>query len=179
MILPVTVTIRIAGPADAEALASLHVRVWDEAYTGLVPQAILDARRAEPIGHRVERWRERIARPRATTWVAVDGEEIAGFAESGPGRDGSGVPELMALYVARGRYDTGLGHRLLATAIGDGPAYLWVLDGNDRATRFYERHGFAFDGQVEEVDEGLHRRMTRNGQGASAPAWQPLDDRQG
>jgi ribosomal protein S18 acetylase RimI-like enzyme len=157
----VDVTIRVAGVADAEALAPLHVQVWDEAYTGLMPQQVIDGRKVEPMRAKVARWRQRIARPDCTTWVADDAGDLVGFVESGRGRDGSGELELMALYVRSSHYDTGLGHRLLETAIGDGPAYLWVLDGNARAIRFYERHGFAFDGRIEEEVEGLHRRMVR------------------
>jgi GNAT superfamily N-acetyltransferase len=163
MIPPMDVTIREAAQPDAERLAPLHLIVWEEAYTGLVPQRLLDARRAEPVERRVERWRARLAWPHGTTWVAESayGGELVGFVSAGHGRHGSDDLELMALYVRRRRYGTGLGHRLLETAVGDEPAYLWVLDGNRRAVRFYERHGFAFDGAVEEEDEGLHRRMTR------------------
>lgn len=130
-------------------------------YTGLMPQEILDAHQSEPMAAKVERWRGRIAWPDSSTWVAEDDGELVGFVSTGPGRDGTGVLEVMALYVRRSRYDTGLGHRLLETAVGERPAYLWVLDGNARAIGFYERHGFSFDGQVEDEPEGLHRRMVR------------------
>jgi GNAT superfamily N-acetyltransferase len=166
----VSVTIRLADPADAASLAVLHLQVWEEAYAGLVPQRVLDERRARPLAEREQAWRGRLALLDQDTWVAVaDGAEIVGFAESGRGRDGSGDLELMALYVRAGHYGTGLGHRLLVTAIGERPAYLWVLDGNGRAVTFYERHGFAFDGGVEEHPEGRHRRMVRGRRaGASA-----------
>jgi ribosomal protein S18 acetylase RimI-like enzyme len=157
----VDTTIRPAQADDAEALAVLHVRVWDEAYTGLMPQPVLDERRARPLADWTHAWQARLALTDQRTWVALAGAEIVGFAESGRARDGSGGLEMMALYVRSSHYDTGLGHRLLATAIGDEPAYLWVLDGNARAIGFYERHGFAFDGQVEQEVEGLHRRMVR------------------
>jgi ribosomal protein S18 acetylase RimI-like enzyme len=157
-----TALIRPAEVADAERLAPLHTRVWLEAYAGLMPEEILDDLQRRPLEQSVERWRERIAWPHGTTWVAEDGNALVGFVSSGRGRDGDGDLEVMALYVRRSRYDTGLGHRLLVTAIGDAPAYLWVLDGNTRAIRFYERHGFVFDGKVEEEREGLHRRMARS-----------------
>lgn len=35
---------------------------------------------------------------------------------------------------------------------GFASAYLWVLDGNDRAARFYESHGWNEDGTVK-LDE--------------------------
>jgi ribosomal protein S18 acetylase RimI-like enzyme len=54
-----------------------------------------------------------------------------------------------------------VGHALLTRAIGDAPAYLWMLKGNDRAQRFYERHGFAFDGTEKTCPEGIDARMVR------------------
>jgi GNAT superfamily N-acetyltransferase len=156
------VIIRAAQAADAEALAPLHVVVWDEAYTGLIPQEVIDERRARSMADRIERWRARIAWPDGHTWVADDDGDLVGFVSTGPGRDGSGLTEVMSLYVRSAHYGTGLGHRLLEVAIGERPAYLWVLDGNTRAIGFYERHGFSFDGQVEEEVEGLHRRMVRH-----------------
>ena len=59
-------------------------------------------------------------------------------------------------------WGTGLGHRLLVATLGERAAYLWVLAGNDRATGFYERHGFALDGAVDDGDaHGRHLRMVR------------------
>ena len=51
--------------------------------------------------------------------------------------------------------------RLLEKAIGSSAAYLWVLDGNQRATAFYKRQGFRFDGETKAEPVGLHRRMVR------------------
>lgn len=55
----------------------------------------------------------------------------------------------------------GVGHALCEAALGSAPAYLWVLDGNERAIRFYERQGFRFDGATKPDDVGLERRMVR------------------
>jgi ribosomal protein S18 acetylase RimI-like enzyme len=157
------VSIRQAVPADAEALAHLHVDVWDDAYTGLVPQGILDDRR-EKVAERVERWQEILGRA-APTWVAEDGEGLVGFASTGPGRDNDveDLLELYALYVRAAYWDRGLGHALFEIAVGDRAAYLWVLAGNERAIRFYVRRGFRLDGTEDEHDEGLHVRMVRAG----------------
>lgn len=61
----------------------------------------------------------------------------------------------------------GVGHALLHEAIGTAPAYLWVLDGNDRAIRFYERQGFRLDGATKTEPVGVEHRMVRRGVGAS------------
>lgn len=62
------VLLRKAAPDDAVALAHLHVDCWDDAYTGLMPQPILDERRAD-LDKRAERWRQ-ILEEHDRTWVA-------------------------------------------------------------------------------------------------------------
>lgn len=160
---PTGALIRRAEVSDAEALAHLHLDVWDDAYTGLMPQGILDDRR-ERVAERVERWAAILAGDHATV-LAVAEEGLVGFASAGTGRDndvGIGL-ELMALYVRASWWGTGLGYALLEETVGDHAAYLWVLDGNARAIHFYERQGFRLDGTREEQAEGLHVRMVRAG----------------
>lgn len=169
MPLPDHVTIRPAVPADAEALAHLHLDVWDDAYTGLVPQGILDDRR-ERVAERVARWEDILARrefpgEEERTWVAEDDSGLIGFAATGPARDNDvdDLLELYSLYVRASYWDTGVGYGLFDTAVADRGAYLWVLAGNERAIRFYERQGFRLDGTEDEQDEGVHVRMVRYG----------------
>jgi len=163
MAMPPDVSIRQGVPADAEQLAHLHIDVWDDAYTGLMPQGILDDRR-EKVAERVERWREILGQERPT-WVAEDSEGLIGVASSGPARDNDmdGTLELWALYVRAAYWGTGVGYTLFEIAVGDRAAYLWVLADNERAIRFYERQGFRLDGTEDEHDEGRHVRMVRAG----------------
>jgi GNAT superfamily N-acetyltransferase len=163
MALPSTVSIRRAVPEDAEALAHLHVDVWDDAYTGLMPQGILDDRR-EKVAERVTRWQEILEQSRSVL-LAEDEEGVVGFASTGPARDNDmeELLELYSLYVRAAYWGTGVGYALFESTVGDRAAYLWVLAGNERAIRFYERQGFRLDGTQDEHDEGLHVRMVRAG----------------
>jgi len=163
MALPEGVSIRRAEPADAEALAHLHVDVWDDAYTGLMPQGILDDRRAK-VDERVERWQGILAQT-LPTWVAEDRDGLIGFAGTGPARDNDmdDLLELYALYVRASYWGTGVGYAMFESVVGDRAAYLWVLANNERAIHFYERQGFRLDGTEDEHDEGLHVRMVRAG----------------
>jgi GNAT superfamily N-acetyltransferase len=163
MALPDDVRIRRGVPDDAEAMGHLHVDVWEDAYTGLMPQSVLDERR-DDVAARIERWRDIFAEERPT-WVAEDGSGLIGFSGSGPGRDNDVELdlELYALYVRAAYYGTGVGYALFEQAVGDRACYLWVLGGNERAIRFYERQGFRLDGTEDEHDEGLHVRMVRAG----------------
>lgn len=52
-------------------------------------------------------------------------------------------PELVKLYTLARTHGTGLGSALLEAAVGEHEAvYLWIMSGNERAERFYRRHGF-------------------------------------
>jgi ribosomal protein S18 acetylase RimI-like enzyme len=66
--------------------------------------------------------------------------------------------------LARG-YGTGVAQALMAEAIGDRAAYLWVVEGNDRAIAFYRKHGFDLDGVRDHLPEtGTPEvRMSRGG----------------
>jgi GNAT superfamily N-acetyltransferase len=154
--------VRRAVPGDAEQLAVVHVRSWQGAYRGLLPQPFLDG--LDPAG-RAGRWRRVLAdearpdpsRPdQAGTLAGVRDGQVRGFAHFGPSRDAdAGRPpagELYAIYVLPEAWGTGLGRELMAAA-GDGlaaagyeQATLWVLAGNARARRFYDRAGWVADG---------------------------------
>jgi GNAT superfamily N-acetyltransferase len=162
---PAGVTIRRAAPADAKALAWLHIDCWEDAYTGLMPQPILDERR-DRVDERVVRWRE-ILEEHDRTLLAETEQGLIGFAGAGPPRDndleGDIDLELQALYVRASWWGTGVGYALFEEAVGDRAAYLWVLAKNKRAIAFYERQGFRRDGAEDMHVEGLHARMVRAG----------------
>lgn len=96
-------------------------------------------------------------------WLVELGEGSVGFASFGPSRDEDAAPdtgELYAIYLAPEAWGKGAGrallvraeHELLAT--GFRAATLWVLEGNDRARRFYEAGGWGPDGRDQELTIG-------------------------
>lgn len=161
---------------DASVIAPLHVRLWHAAYNGLLPQERLDGISLE---HRTRMWEEFGAHHEehgstadgAVVQVARDeaGAPI-GWAAAGPARqdDAPCAEELWALYVAQEHWGTGLGSELLTAALEERAAYLYVLQGNERAIRFYRRHGFALDGATMLLDPddgpagGVELRMVRD-----------------
>ncbi|OBG18802.1 GNAT family N-acetyltransferase [Mycobacterium sp. 852002-51057_SCH5723018] len=144
--------VRPAVPADAREVARVHVRSWQSAYRGLIAQDYLDGLKPEAWANRYTFGRVGLRLP--STVVAVDGSAICGLATTGLGDD-EHLPnfgELMALYVDPAYHGTGVGRLLITAArerlrrVGVAGALLWVLDGNARARRFYERDGWRFDG---------------------------------
>ncbi|WP_026537296.1 GNAT family N-acetyltransferase [Arthrobacter sp. 9MFCol3.1] len=139
--------IRQAAGGDADAVVRMHTRAHEECYGHLLSAAFFDARRAS-IPERVEKRRPYLdsAEPRI---IALDkGNEIVGFADAGRGRDDDlpGELELYSIYTLGRTHGTGLGEALLRAALGDLPAYLWVLEANPRAQAFYAKNGFQPDG---------------------------------
>lgn len=137
--------IRPAVPDDADAIGRIHVSVWQHAYAGLLPQRALDE--LDPVA-RADWWRSGLESGVATAWVAERGGAVIGFAGAGPATDGPAPIQLYTLYLLPEHHGTGVAAPLTAAAIGDGPAMLNVLAGNDRAIRFYEKLGFRFDGHT-------------------------------
>ena len=130
--------VRRALPADAPAIAEVHVRAWRVAYRGLLPDELLDALSVE---ERARNWSGLIGTGTGLTFVACT-PEVSGFA-SLIGR------EIAALYVEPDRWRQGIGSALLRealTAAGEGAVTVWSLADNAPALRFYERFGFEPDG---------------------------------
>lgn len=161
--------VRTAAVEDARGVALVHVASWQRAYRGLIPDEVLDGL---SVDQREVGWRRIIGDSDAggRTIVATRAGEIVGWASFGPGRDDgeSERGELWGLYAHPEAYSTGVGHALISAveaalrADGFDGAYLWVLDGNDRAATFYERHGWIEDGAVKLDDrEGLTLRELR------------------
>ncbi|MGH8317138.1 MAG: GNAT family N-acetyltransferase [Steroidobacteraceae bacterium] len=144
--------LRLAVPADAMAVARVHVRAWQAAYRGLMPDDYLDGLRAEDRAPRYDFAGRDPARPR--TWVAVEADSILGFAAISPARDEdvTGQGELCALYVEPDRWGRGIGRALASEArsdlsrLGFARALLWVVAGNARAEQFYRADGWSPDG---------------------------------
>ena len=142
-------SVRSATTSDAEAIAQVHVRAWQQTYSHLVPAERLDA--LDP-ADRVERWRSILAGADESAWVAEVGGAVVGWATTST-RDPERHPralELNGLYVLAAAHGTGVGQSLLDAAVADAPAFLWSAADNPRAQAFYRRNGFVADGERDE-----------------------------
>jgi len=141
-----TFEIRKATVADAEGIAFVHVKAWQESYGYALPQTELDAMNP---ADRVERWRNILNGAEQQAYVAVnDAHQIVGWATAGSCRDEDrpGEFELYAIYLLAAAHGSGAGQALLDAAIGNQAASLWMMAGNKRAERFYLKNGFVPDG---------------------------------
>jgi ribosomal protein S18 acetylase RimI-like enzyme len=138
----------------------MHVRTWQVAYRGLIPDRHLDDLDVEA---RASRYAFDFGGPpQPVTWIAVDDDDVLGMVCVGAGRDDDlpGVGEVWALYVSPDRWRSGVGWALLVKGkqllieAGFTEGFLWVLRDNARARRFYERAGWHVDGVTKTVEIG-------------------------
>lgn len=142
-----TFRIRAPRPGEAPEIADLHLRTWEETYCDAFPPSAWDESARD---QRRRMWEAICARPRPTDRFAVaeHAGALIGFAGAGASQDADPVraQQLFFIYLLADAQGSGAGQELLDHVLGDAPATLWVLEGNARALRFYERNGFALDG---------------------------------
>jgi GNAT superfamily N-acetyltransferase len=147
-----TLSLRHAMPGDEQAVAAVHVASWQAGYAGLLAATYLDSLRLDDRAARYTFGDRSAGRP--ATVVATESDQIVGFATTGPARgaDCGACGELYALYVHPDWWGRRIGRALLVDArrrltdAGVTEAMLWVLDGNQRAQRFYQADGWLRDG---------------------------------
>lgn len=129
---------------DCAAVASIHVRGWQAAYRGIMPDAFLDSLTIE---QRTERWRNNFARNNSMNLVAERAGQVLSFGGGGVNRTLEKIPhlqhELWALYADPNHWGEGAGAAILnefARRV-QAPYLVWVATENHPARKFYTRMG--------------------------------------
>jgi GNAT superfamily N-acetyltransferase len=145
---PAAVRFRAAHAGDAEQVAALHAASWRRHYRGAYADSYLDG---DVLADRRAVWSARLAEPAGSvTVLAEDGDGLAGFVHVVLDEDAEWGSLVDNLHVALPHQRSGVGTALLARAArgileaAAGPAtYLWVLEQNTAAQRFYLARGGA------------------------------------
>ncbi len=180
---------REATIKDSEQLAGVHTRSWQVAYRGHLPDAFLDGLdpRDRVAGWQLRLGQPGSATTlvavddrsdRIVGFIVVgpsrDEQQRSRGAEQRPSRDEQHLDrdverrpgEVYAIYVDPPWWGRRIGADLLIAGMerlrrgGFVEATLWVLGGNERSCRFYERHGWRPDGErrterISEVHPGV------------------------
>lgn len=146
--------IRPATADDARALAELEVRAWRWAYVDFVAEEDMIT-----VADRLERW---TARGVDGAFVAeVDGRVVGVVQVDDEGG-------LRGLYVEPAAQGAGLGAELHDFALeelrrrGAEAATLWVFEANGHARGFYERRGWAVDGEMRTAADAPEVRYRKD-----------------
>lgn len=136
--------IRYMTPADDRmAISRVYEESWKFAYKNIIPQDYLDS---IPKGQ----WVTNLDDPARKTLVCIEDGMIVGTSSFCGSRlqqfDGWG--EVISIYLLPDHMGKGYGKRLMESVIaelkklGYEDVFLWVLEENERARRFYENFGF-------------------------------------
>lgn len=144
---------RVALVADAPAIARLHAQSWRIAYRGALSDAYLDG----PIeAERLTVWRQRLEQPASNQFVmlAHQHEQAAGFICAYGAEDPTWGTFIDNLHVAHEFKRQGIGASLMQRVAAWSrrhhagcSLYLWVLQSNRPAQRFYESIGGTLAGE--------------------------------
>lgn len=133
-------TARRATVADAPGIARVHVVSWQQTYADVLPLEFLTSL---DVDRRRHGWERVINEGNGLTAVAVDGDDIVGFAHAEASQqDDTAERHLVALYVLDSYHRLGLGSQLHAAVVDDRGAYLAVWEGNLAAIAFYQALGY-------------------------------------
>ena len=156
--------IRPARIDDAEALAAVGRQTFIDTFVAAdgfaIPYPADDLAGFLDQSFSVEATRAKLADPALAWWVAERDGDILAFANTGPNTlphpDGrASHAELRRLYVSKTAQGLGLGTRLLALSLdwmeahGDGPLWIGVWSGNNKALKLYRAHGFEKAGEYQ------------------------------
>ncbi len=141
------ITFRSASPQDEAAIAQLHAESWQKHYRGIFSDEYLDH---QVVKERAEVWAERFAYPLETRYLILAKNEgqLCGFACIELNEDPVFGTLLDNLHVSSEVQGQGIGAQLMQRAAQWAEAqhpgigfYLWVLEENRQARKFYELMG--------------------------------------
>jgi GNAT superfamily N-acetyltransferase len=163
-----TVSVRPARPAEAAEVARVQAVTWRTAYRAVLPTALLDDWDEAAA---TEAWQAAIASPPTPghgVLVAVERDEVVGFAAFGPPElspgelpDPAGPTTEIATLLVEPRWGRrGHGSRLLAAvadlavATGAGRLQVWLPEADEVSAGFFESAGWERQGWVRTLDTG-------------------------
>ena len=147
--------IRKALLEDAYERAVCHVSCWRSAYKGIVPDEVLENLSTYEIS---DKFKKEIELKGCLYYCAeYEGRIIGHFnIRKSLDEDKPNAGEVHGIYLIEEYWGKGYGRQMMDCAItslkqmGYSEIFLWVLEENDRARRFYEKCGFIFDGVKKE-----------------------------
>lgn len=149
------VVIREANATDALGIARVHVKGWQTAYAGLMPNEYLQSLSIEK---RAQGWKKQLLNPEEGNkyFVANLNNEIVGWCTAGKCKDSDSTSEngeIYGIYVQPEYIGKGIGTKLINATLlslkhdGYTRATLWVLSSNERSKQWYKSRGWQPDGK--------------------------------
>ncbi len=149
-------TIRKLLPSDELlAVSKIYTESWRYAYKNILSMQYLDSLSDGD-------WIGNLSKSGRHVWVAELDGKLIGTASYGESRtpEYKGQGEIYSIYFLPEYIGKGYGERLMSAVLSELKAldykstFLWVLEDNIAARRFYEKTGFVCSGEVKEAEIG-------------------------
>ena len=147
MVAILEVKLRKAEPKDATALGHIQVTSWRSAFRNIASDNFLDHMVSEE--NQAEDWKEILGEEEPVIYIAEFANVPVGYAWAQPEDDDSVAwdAELISMHILPAYKRQGIGRKLFAATAaqlkeqGCQSIYLWVLEENHPARKFYEALG--------------------------------------
>lgn len=144
------ITIRLAVPSDAPDMAEVHMRSWEVAYKGILPDDYIREKNAT----RNALYARVITEENDTSYVIQCSGKTVGIMCVAPPQDKELIDfhELHYIYLHPNYFRRGIGTQAMelaysiARGLGKTGLVLWVLEKNVNSIQFYKKCGFVADG---------------------------------
>lgn len=142
---------------DAERIAEINVFAWRMAYFSLVDDTFLFTNRS--VSKTAARFKSRLESGESEMYVYEEEDVIKGYISISEGNQ----LELIAIYVEPPFWKQGIGSEMvvffenLAQKREIADLHIWVLEDNESARAFYEKHSYQLDGATK-IIESINRK---------------------
>ena len=143
--------VRIADQKDSNIIGNVHSMAWKSAYRGIFPDEYIDS---DTPSKRAEEFLDSIKDDRCTYFLLEEAGQVAGIVKI---HEEDNTLEIESIYILDEYRGKGFGRQFIdfiKTYRPQADIFLWVLEVNTNARRFYENNGFVMSGESRTIKRG-------------------------
>lgn len=146
-----------ASIGDADLVGYIHSTAWKQAYNEMFPIEYLEKDTPQT---RTNEFLEACNNNGTNYYLVYEDEIAVGIVKVI--FEVNKVCEISSFYILKKYRNRGYGRQVIAyvsDVLCQQYIYLWVLEDNGKARRFYENNGFALTGKIREINRGKRCRQ--------------------
>ena len=148
--------VRTAVAEDSVIVGKVHSKAWKSAYRGIFPDKFIND---DTSSKRSEEFLESIKDGSCTYFLLEESDNVAGIVKT---REANNVLEIESIYILNEYRGKGFGREFMNSIKTYGSwscIFLWVLESNTNARRFYENNGFVLSGKSRMISRGIELKQ--------------------
>ena len=149
--------VRIASREDADIVGKVHSDAWKSAYRGIFSDEYIDS---DTASKRRNEFLDSVQDDTCTYFLLEESDQAAGIVKT---HESNNTIEIESIYILSEFRGTGIGRQFIdfIKANRSGSIFLWVLEVNTNARRFYEKNGFVPTGETRTITRGGEFKQLR------------------